>query len=404
MTATELRVLASVVERARVELREMSEDELPSRLRKVARSSARVLPAPFAQSILSEIRRNDTFRKAVASRWEDDGVDDPVGLAFLLDPDGSQDLVARADLEREVSELESKAHEDALRIVSLEEKMREAKRRLKRERDAHIALIDGLGAQDEDKRESLVRSKKVADAARSDVETQLERAEEMILSLRLDLSGAEKRLQRSAERAKRRDMSMDEVRGARQLAPPSDPVAFAMWLDTVERVQRPYRDPQLLEALTGETDPLAIPVGVAPDGREAVTALVAQHPRMIVIDGYNVAGLLSSLPLASASNRASVVSKAERLASVSGSSVIVVFDAEGSDAEDEEARVLFVSPGGVEVRFAVTESADDQIVDLVRSDPRRSVVVTNDRELRERCLIDGCVPVWSSAFLDWSIH
>lgn len=403
MTARETRVLTSVVDVARIEMRDMDEDDVPYRLRKVAKSSARVLPAPFAQSILKEIRRNEVFRNAVISRWQDEGVAEPVGWAYLNDPVGSQDLVARTGLEREVSRWQIEAQAEALRIASLEEQLEEAKRRLKSERDDHAELMSGFGAQGEEKRQSLVRSERAADAARDDAETRLEQRDETIRLLRTDLDAAQERLRRSAERQKRRPASTVEPRDDQRPLPPSDPVAFAVWLDTVERIQRPYRDAERPETLTQDGGPFEIPDGISPDDRQAVTALIAQHPRKIVIDGYNVAGLLSTGPLASASNRTSVISKAERLASVSRASVTVVFDAEGSDTDDE-GRAQFLSPGGVEVLFSMTESADDQIVELILSDPERSVVVTNDRELRERCLVDGCVPVWSRAFVDWSIH
>ncbi|MFV2000281.1 MAG: NYN domain-containing protein [Acidimicrobiia bacterium] len=403
MTASEVRVLTRVVEVARVELRHMDEEDLPSRLRKVAKSSARVLPAPFASSILKEIRRNEEFRNAVMRRWEDERVEDSIGLAYLNDPDGSQDLVARTDLEREASQRENEAQMDALRIASLEEQLREAKRRLKDERDAHAEAIGGLGAQDEEKRKSLVRSKRAADAARDDVENQLETMQQTIRALRAQLADAEERAGRAKQREKRKPSSTVEPKADQRPLPPSDPVAFAGWLDTVERIQRPYRDAHRLGSSTRDFEPFEIPDGLSPDDRQAVTALIAQHPRKVVIDGYNVAGLLSSGPLASASNRASVISKAERLASVSRARVIVVFDAEGSKSDDD-SRTQFLSTGGVEVRFSTTESADDQIVDLILSDSQRSVVVTNDRELRDRCVVDGCVPVWSSAFVDWSVH
>jgi len=402
MTAQQVRVLSNVVDVARLELRDMDEDDLPSRLRKVAKSSARVLPTPFAQSILKEILLNEGFRDAVLSRWQDDGIEDPIGLAYLKDPVGSHDLVVRTDLEREVSHRESEARSHALKIASLEEQLREAKRRLKADRDDHVELISGLGARDEERRKSLLRSKRAAEAARDDAEKAHETSEQTIRSLRAELADAAERLRRGLEREKRKATSSIEPRGDQRPLPPSDPVAFAVWLDAVERIQRPYRDAERHETLSPKSEPFEIPDGISPDDRQAVAALMAQRPRLIVIDGYNVAGLLSNETLASASNRAAVISKAERLSLVSGAGVIVVFDAQGSGSDD--ARAQFLSPGGVDVRFSMTESADDYIVDLILSDSRRSVLVTNDRELRERCLVDGCVPVWSSAFVDWSIH
>jgi len=402
MTTPKVGILSNVLDVARVELRDMDEDDLPSRLRKVSKSSARALPAPFARSILKEILSNDGFREAVLDRWRDEGIDDPVGLAYLKDPVGSRDLVARMDLESEVARRESEAKSQALRIASLEEQLREAKRRLKTDRDRHLEIIGGLGARDEEKRKPLLRSRESAETERDEAQKALEMSKQTNRSLRAELADSAERLRRGIEREKRKEPSSVEPRADKRPHPPSDPLAFAVWLDAVERIQRPHRDAERAEALSPNFEAFEIPDGISPDDRQAVASLIAQRPRMIVIDGYNVAGLLSNETLASASSRASVISKAERLSFVSTARVIVVFDAEGSGSDD--ARAQFRSPGGVEVRFSMTESADDYIVDLILSDSERSVLVTNDRELRERCVVDGCVPVWSSAFVDWSIR
>jgi len=402
MSATEVRVLSKVVDVARIELREMEGDDVPPRLRKVVKSSARVLPSPFAQSVLNEIRNNDQFRTAVIERWRDRGEHDSVGLAFLSDPDGAQELVALADRDSGDSQLLKNAEDDALRITALEGQLLEAKRRLRKEREAHTAIIKGLSIRDDERRESLVRSAKAASGAKDIAQAEIVTLEGSVASLRAQLAEAHERLRRGSDREKRKSAVLVEPKGDQRPLLPSDPVALAVWLDTVERIQRPYRVADGDESVAAHVESLEVPVGISPDDRNAISSLIAQRPRTIVIDGYNVAGLLSSGPIASASNRAAVISKADRLASVSGSSVIVVFDAQGSDADDP--RPQFRSPGGVDVRFSVMESADDQIVDIILSDPERSVVVTNDRELRERCLADGCVPVWSTAFVDWSIR
>lgn len=402
MSAAEVRVLSKVVDVARTELRDMDDDDVPSKLRMVAKSSARVLPAPFAQSILKEIRNNDEFRTAVHGRWNDVGADDPVGLAFLKDPAGSDALVARTNQERADTELVKKTKDDAQRIVALERQLREAKRRLKDERTDHEAIISGLASRDEERRESLVRSAETASGARDDAETHIDELEDVVASLRAQLADADERLRRGTDREKRKSAASIAPRTDERPLLPTDPVALAVWLDTVERIQRPYRLADRGESGSGLVEPLEVPDGISPDDRNAVLALIEQRPEMIVIDGYNVAGLLSTGPVASASNRVTVISRADRLAAVSGSNVIVVFDAQGAGAHD--TRSHFVSSGGVDVRFSTTESADDHIVDIILSGPKRSVVVTNDRELRERCLIDGCVPVWATAFVDWSIR
>ncbi len=48
-------MLRPVVECARIELSDMEPDDVPTGLRKVAKSSARTLPPPFARSVLQEL-------------------------------------------------------------------------------------------------------------------------------------------------------------------------------------------------------------------------------------------------------------------------------------------------------------------------------------------------------------
>ena len=44
----------------------------------------------------------------------------------------------------------------------------------------------------------------------------------------------------------------------------------------------------------------------------------------------------------------------------------------------------------------------DEIVDIVEHIGERAVVITTDRELRERCAVYGVVSVWSDAFVEWA--
>ena len=54
-----LAVLDPIVEAAREVLADMERDDIPAGLRKVARSSARTLPPPFARSVVRELARSD---------------------------------------------------------------------------------------------------------------------------------------------------------------------------------------------------------------------------------------------------------------------------------------------------------------------------------------------------------
>lgn len=404
MSAQELRVLFDVVEVARRELNDRTDDDVPVKLRKVTKSTARVLPAPYARSVLNEIRRSERFRASVLDRWTEENVKNSVGLAFLADPEGSTDAVENAGLLLDIAALDQRVETLSGTVTHLEEQLAEAKRRLVIERETHAAEANEAVSFEDEKRRTAAKSRNKLTAALRVAEEQLTTSNREIEELRTELGDSEARFRRRTERDKRKPATDQGQRVSQRPVPPTDPVAFATWLDSVERTQRPYRAAQRAASSGHDREPLSIPDGVSPDERSAIAALIDQNPRRIVIDGYNIAGLISSGSLASAANRTTVIAKAERLASVSGARVIVVFDAQGAEPRDGDVREAYVSPGGAEVRFSLTRSADDQIVEIIQGDATRSIVITNDRELRERCVIDGCVPVWSSAFVDWSIH
>ncbi|MCL1597806.1 MAG: NYN domain-containing protein, partial [Actinomycetia bacterium] len=220
-----------------------------------------------------------------------------------------------------------------------------------------------------------------------------ERVDELEVALEI----AEERVARSTERATRRRAPVSATRDVHLAQPPKDPVAFAAWLDTVERIQRPYREAKRVNVIGNAPCPITIPSGIQPDTREAFSAVMQQQPSLVIIDGYNVSATFMHQDFSSHAARASVIAKAERLAASCRSGVVVVFD-----SSEAEGRSSFRSTGGVDVVFSRNRTADDEIVEIVESAGERTVVVTTDRELRERCTQRGAVPLWSNAFVDWA--
>jgi predicted RNA-binding protein with PIN domain len=121
-----------------------------------------------------------------------------------------------------------------------------------------------------------------------------------------------------------------------------------------------------------------------------------QRPDRFILDGYNIAGEIHNAEFSTRSARDDVVHRAGRLARCTEAEVLVVFD-----GQDDQASSGFRTSEGVIVRFSRGEKADDVIVALVAGDAMRTVVVTNDRELRDRCTATDCVPIWSTAFVEW---
>lgn len=397
MSAEERSVLRTVIAVARRELADRDTDDVPARLRRVAKNSSRTLPPPFADSVLRELRESDVFRAAVRDRWEEEGIGDPVGLAFLDDPDDAIDKVLASSKDAELGRLERELVAEHARSESLEQQLSEAKRRVASLRDEHEDALSRRQAAEDASKAGMVRTIAELEVQLRGAKTDAEQLSGRVRKLEMALEAAEQRFARSAERAARRRAPIAVTREQHVVQPPKDPQAFAVWLDAVERVQRPYREADLASETVEALGPVVIPNGIQPDTAAAVVAVVTQKPDVMIIDGYNVAGSLAQEAFSTRPARTSVIAKAERLSVWSGSSVIVVFD-----ASQAEGRPSFRSAGGVDVIFSRDCSADDEIVDIARRCGERTVVFTNDRELRERCAPYGVISLWSDALVAWA--
>ncbi len=391
-------MLRPVVESARGELADMDPDDVPARLRKAAKSSARTLPPPIARSIVNELIESARFRESVRDRFDSGGITDADLSAFLEDPQIGLDLIATRVAASNETDAESDLAAANRKIVSLTGQLKEAKLRLKTVRAGQMeALGQAHDSMSEGHKRAEIKNAELHKTAVA-LDSEVSRLTDQTDDLRHELTEMQVRLEAAMKRSRRRaDSEGTHARGARSDPSPSDPVAFARWLDMVERRARPFRSRTTSRGSFEVLDPLEVPPGISPEASSTLTSLIEQGPARFVIDGYNVAGEIHGDRFATREARDDVVSRAGRLARSSGAEVIVVFD-----GPDEDGREGFRSAAGVSVRFSRGEKADDTIVDLVHADPDRTVVVTNDRELRDRCTIDGCVPVWATAFVDWS--
>jgi uncharacterized coiled-coil protein SlyX len=391
-----LALLNPVVESARAELADIEPDDVPARLRRVSRSSARTLPPPLARSVINELTRSESFRSAVAERYQRSDNRDEDLVAFLDDPD--KGIAPINDRGRDLADLNEQS---GLREVSrkneiLSEQLAESHRRMDALRSEHADEIEAVQASVMDRRtrleariETLAADVAERDEKISDLATE-------VSSLGSELSSVNDKLRWAVERNRRRgNDAVPAVRGAR-LGAPSDPVEFARWLDAVERNARPFRASVFDVHDASDPEPLEIKPGISPDSGLALSTLLAQTPERFILDGYNVAGELYDEAFSTRPARDGVVERAGRLARASGAEVLVIFD-----GPPDKATLGFRSADGVVVRFSSGEKADDAIVALVVSDTMRTVVITNDRELRDRCSVAACVPIWSTAFLEW---
>lgn len=395
-TRDERVVLRRVVEAARRELRDREPEAIPARLTKVARSSARTLPPPLEQALVVALVDDPDFRATVAERYEPPPGGDPVGEVFLEDPAAARDLARAAVAEASERADRTRQDRDRRRIEELEAELSEAKDRLAAARRSHEEALADLRERDRTARTNLIEEARRLRREVEDVSAAAERASEG--RDRWEERAVELEAALASERERRRRDAGDGARAtiARTPFTVTDPGSLARHLDLVERTARPYRRSTAEIGDGAESQPLALPSGVLPDAADAIDALASLGPDLILIDGYNLAGVIDSAPFHTRAGRDRVMPGASALRRLVGAAVVIVFD-----ATDVEGRSGSRSVDGIDIVFAQERSADDEIVGIVAAGDARTVVVTNDRELRERCAMVGALPIWSDAVVAW---
>ena len=399
-------VLGPAIEASRAALRDLDDKEIPAKLRPVAKRSGGKLPVPLVSGLLRVIDEDEHFRGKALEAFERRGSDDAPSAAYLRRSDGwwitvSEAVAAAvvADGERDKRRLEIERDEARAKADSYRSKLRSMKKKLQAAgSEARSAVEDRLGP--------LKAAIAEAQGAREKTEARLERLRAEIEEVRNDRLEAERIAASLGEQVRKGRRTIAELRRAQDEGTseslPRNPVDLARWLDRTAAMAAPYREavsttgPRPAEA-DEDAGPL-LPAGIAPDTADAVESLGGVDGIVVLVDGHNVLGVIDSAAIASGRARRRLVTSLGRLMRHLGSSsVIVVFD---SDLEGgrEETR----SDDGVIVRYAPADRiADDVIVDLAADHGSAAVVISNDREVRERSTLHGATVLWARALADW---
>jgi hypothetical protein len=140
--------------------------------------------------------------------------------------------------------------------------------------------------------------------------------------------------------------------------------------------------------------PLQFPLDVRPDSADAIDWLRRCRDIDVVLDGYNVGFLLAG-ELDPVRARSLTEEVGRRLTAGADMRLTIVFDSE----IDEQAPPQ--GSGSMRVVFSGGRIGDDVVVERA-GDSQRSVVVSNDREVRQRSEANGAVSLWSDALAEWS--
>lgn len=398
-------VLGPAIAAARAALRDLEADEIPAKLRPVAKRGDGKLPVPLVRTLLRGIDEDEHFRDLALEAFERRGSDDAVSGAYLRRDDGWWIDVAEAvaaavsgDRDREIRHLEHERDESRSRADAYRSKLKAAKKELQSAGSAARAKVD--------ERLGPLR------AAAADANAGRERAEARVAELQTRIEA----VAGEAGQAERVAASLSEQvrRGRRTIAGllrerdegtsesfPRDPLELARWLDRTATLAVPYREADLQPGVPATGSGMAgslLPVGIAPDTVDAIDALAGADGVVVLVDGHNVLGVLDPATLASGRARRRLVTALGRLVRHLGSStVVVVFD-----SALEDGRSTVTSDAGVVVQYAPADLiADDVIVDLAAEHGASTVVVSDDREVRERAGTHGATGLWAKALAAW---
>jgi hypothetical protein len=398
-------VLGPAVAAARKALRELDDDEVPAKVRKVAGSSARNLTPPLTKALLRELDENEWFREKVIETWDRDAVaDEGVSDAYLRRADGwwmtvagaAGDAITLDATRRLASEVERTADLEQ-RLLVEKERVRDAKRRAdeaeSRVRRAKESDSAALKAAFEKERRNRV-------SAGRDLEDLQGRTATLHADLRSAQAETGRLLQRylDVRRDRARVLRRSESGGSDSI--PRDAADLARYLDRLADVVDPYRELAATpRPVTSGEEAFALPSGISPDRAVAIEALARSPvPLAVIVDGYNVLGCIDATRMATGAARRNLITMLGRLLrSLGKGRVVVVFDSALSDG-----RAATRGDSGIEVRFAEGGLiADDVIVAMAEDLGARAIVISDDRDLRERSERHGATGLWSQALVSW---
>ena len=398
-------VLGPAIDAARAALRDLDDDDVPGRLRAIAKRGDGTLPVPLVKTLLRRIDEDDWFRSKAVESFDRLAVDDPTSSAYLNRAPGWWIVVAEAVTTQAASDGES-------RVRQLEAKLEEARSRTRTERAKTKDLKKEVAIAEKASQAVIADRLDPLKAAITEVQSECDRAENRAIALRADVEEAHEE-RREAERiaatysAQIREAKREVARLRRSLEAgasesiPREPLEIARWLDRAVGTFAPFREAGAVahqgDRHTGVPGS-AIPTGIAPDSAASIEALSGLDELTVLIDGHNLLGVLDASTMATGRARRELLTALGKLDRHLGDSAIeIVFD---SDLVD--GRPITVTERGVVVRFAEPGMiADDVLVELAAVHGVAAVVISDDREVRDRSNRHGSTVLWAKALAAW---
>jgi len=398
-------VLGSSIEAARAALRDLDDEEVPARLRSIAKRGDGKLPLPLTRTLLQRIDEDEWFRGKALEALERQGSVDAVSRTYLKREPGWWMAVAQAVAEAEAADavdrlqqLERTSETLRTRATADRAKLKAVRRELDRAEKASRDAVD-------DRLEPLRAAAATARSERDRAEAEVAAMHEAVAAAVADRLEAERTAAGLSQQIRSVKRTAAQLRRSVSAGPsasiPREPLEVARWLDRASATLTPYREAETAAtrvARISRAERVLVPAGIAPDSAASVDALSGIDGITVLIDGHNLLGVLDVSTMATGRARRALIASLGKLTRHLGDSVIeVVFD-----SDLEEGRSSSVSQLGVVVRFAQGDLiADDLIVEHAEKLRGAAVVISDDREVRERCGGYGATVLWSQALADW---
>ncbi len=392
-------IQASLVDSVGAYIRATPTQDLPGRLRRFKGWRPKALQGQRAE--LLPVLDDEVERKKIL-KWMSDG------KVPVRGPEAELLRIACERVEGWEAELERRSKKprsapdvvpptsDAMVLEDERAKVRVAKD------EARRARREGRAAADLERRRANDLTKEMAQ-----VRERLVATEQAVTKLRAEakattesLDRERRRLTREVERVKReRDELKATLKEARreQRSLERHNKELERQLDRRPSSGAMPRPKKASSTVPADREPLPVPAGLFDDSPESLSAWLDAAHVTLLVDGYNVAKAEEAYgQLDLPAQRTRLVDEVDRLARRHGASATIVFDG------------AKIAPGlsrrrrhGVSVVYSKPpESADDHLVAMLEELPNHPViVVTSDRELRDRVAEKGATLAYSAQLL-----
>ncbi|MBK5268690.1 MAG: hypothetical protein JJE47_14810 [Acidimicrobiia bacterium] len=390
------KLVTEAVSAARRALNELEPVEIPPRLRRIAASSARWLPAPLERTLIEALDEHEWLRvKALEELPEENN--GPSRL-FLERLDGWE-----TELDGLVAEDASSADQRLIGQLTRDiEGLALQRDQAKDKAKAIQALLDGERADHRQAIAELRDEQKPARHPAPDQSRLIQELRDLNLALSDQLADREMRLEKTRADLLKARRAIPNAESRDSSGRSADPVSLARELDRLMVTARPdavlATDASIAsqggttQATTG--DELRLPQGITPDSAAAIGYLLGRsQPTWVIVDGYNVSFHVDGAGFSTPTARAKVAYglAGMGLRASGPMRITVVWDSTEEATEGPAA-------SGVERKFVA--DADEEVRRLSKQRQGDVVVISTDREIHSG-VAPGTLVLWSEAFAEW---